>query len=97
MCSTASRSTARISDRGRSRHPAPGATSIVGGDRSSAATTLVLPMVSIDHYDIGDGTPGEVTRKLQGLYNDAVRGRLEKYRHWLTPVWRGNATKAAAE
>jgi branched-chain amino acid aminotransferase len=57
----------------------------------------VLPMVSIDHYDIGDGTPGAVTRKLQQLYNDAVRGKLEKYRHWLTPVWRSNAAKAAAE
>lgn len=47
----------------------------------------VLPIASIDHYEIGEGKPGPVTRQLQKLYFDAVRGKLEKYRHWLTPVY----------
>ncbi len=47
----------------------------------------VLPIASIDHYEIGDGTPGPVTRQLQQLYFDAVRGKLPQYRHWLTPVY----------
>lgn len=47
----------------------------------------VLPIASIDHYEIGDGKPGAVTRQLQKLYFDAVRGKIEKYRHWLTPVY----------
>ena len=48
----------------------------------------VLPMASIDHYDIGDGTPGPITRRLQRMYFDVVRGRIAKYRHWLTPVYK---------
>lgn len=34
----------------------------------SSATTLVLPVVSIDGCQIGDGRPGPVTQKLRTLY-----------------------------
>jgi branched-chain amino acid aminotransferase len=57
----------------------------------------VLPMASIDHYDIGDGTPGPITRRLQSLYFDAARGKLAQYRHWLTPVYADVAAQQAAQ
>lgn len=46
----------------------------------------VTPVNTIDHYDVGDGRPGPITRRLQGLYFDVVQGAVPKYRHWLTPV-----------
>jgi hypothetical protein len=30
---------------------------------------------------------GEITRRLSSLYFDAVRGRSDAYRSWLTPVY----------
>lgn len=46
----------------------------------------VTPITEVDGLKIGEGVPGEVTRKLQKLYEDVVRGRLRKYVDWLTPV-----------
>ncbi|MFC1737335.1 branched chain amino acid aminotransferase, partial [Candidatus Hydrogenedentota bacterium] len=47
----------------------------------------VAPVTQVDGRDIGDGSPGEITMKLQKLYFDIVHGRVEKYRDWLTPVY----------
>ena len=38
----------------------------------SSATTMVLGVVSIDGCLIGDGTPGPITRKLRGLYQERI-------------------------
>ncbi|MEX0738924.1 MAG: D-amino-acid transaminase [Pseudohongiella sp.] len=38
----------------------------------SSATTLVLPVVSIDGKDIADGKPGPVTSKLRRLYIESL-------------------------
>ncbi|WP_426959434.1 aminotransferase class IV [Muricoccus radiodurans] len=57
----------------------------------------VLPINSVDHYDVGTGQPGEMTRELQRLYFEAARGLLPQYRHWLTPVYGTAGTRAAAE
>ena len=38
----------------------------------SSATTMVLGVVSIDGCLIGDGTPGPITRKLKGLYQNRI-------------------------
>lgn len=54
----------------------------------------VSPINAIDHYPVGAGEPGPITRQLQKLYFDVVTGALPKYRHWLTPVY--GATKSAA-
>jgi len=32
-----------------------------------------MPVVSIDGHDIGDGKPGELTRKLRELYIEIAR------------------------
>jgi branched-chain amino acid aminotransferase len=46
----------------------------------------LTPMVSIDDIAIGSGRPGEVTRAIQGVFEDALHGRVERYREWLDVV-----------
>ena len=41
---------------------------------------------SIDNIDVGEGTMGPVTRQLQDMYFDVVRGKSSKYLHWCTPA-----------
>ncbi len=47
----------------------------------------VAPVRSVDRRVLGNGSPGEITRKLQKLYFDIVLGKIDKYRHWCTPVF----------
>lgn len=47
----------------------------------------ISAVVEIDRRTIGSGRPGAVTRQLSQTYFDAVRGRVEAYRDWLTPVY----------
>lgn len=48
----------------------------------------ITPIVEIDGIKIGGGRPGPLTRKIQGLYEDIVRGKIPKYREWLAYVSR---------
>jgi branched-chain amino acid aminotransferase len=43
----------------------------------------VVPVRSVDDRVVGDGAPGPVTRKIQETYKAAVRGELDRYRHWV--------------
>ena len=36
----------------------------------------------IDFRTIGNGKTGSVTRAIQTVYHDAIRGKVEKYQHW---------------
>ncbi len=56
----------------------------------------VQPINSIDHYAVGEGKPGPITKALQALYFDVAKGEYAQYRHWLTPVY-GNAMTVAAQ
>jgi branched-chain amino acid aminotransferase len=47
----------------------------------------LAPVVEIDQRPIGSGKVGPITRRLHNLYFDAVRGRSDAYREWLTPVY----------
>ena len=47
----------------------------------------ISPVVEIDHRPIGEGSVGPVVSRIQKLYFDIVRGRNNKYRDWLTPVY----------
>lgn len=47
----------------------------------------LAPVVEIDRRAIGSGLPGAITRRLHKVYFDAVRGRIEAYRDWLTAVY----------
>ena len=46
----------------------------------------VTAIREVDGRVIGDGTPGPVTRRIQGTFNQAVRGELPQYRRWLSFV-----------
>ena len=46
----------------------------------------VTPIRELDGRLIGAGVRGPITEKLQVIYFDLVRGKLEQYNHWLTPV-----------
>lgn len=47
----------------------------------------VAPVIEVDRRPVGDGSPGEITMKIQKLYFDVVHGKVDKYRHWCTPVY----------
>lgn len=47
----------------------------------------IVAIASIDHYPIGNGSIGPITRRLRNLYFRVVRGEVDKYRHWCTPVY----------
>ncbi len=47
----------------------------------------VTPVLSVDGRDIGDGSIGPITSKLQKLYFDIVKGKNSKYSDWLSPVF----------
>ena len=47
----------------------------------------VQPIVEIDHYTVGDGKVGPLTQRIMDLYFDVAKGKVAKYRRWLTPVY----------
>jgi len=46
----------------------------------------VTPIREYDGRNIGTGSRGPITEKLQKMYFDLVHGRIEKYNDWLTVV-----------
>ena len=48
----------------------------------------VTPVAEIDHRKIGSGEIGEITKKLQKIYADVIRGNNRKYLDWCTPVYK---------
>ncbi len=46
----------------------------------------IMPVGWVDGYQIGDGTPGPITRRVEQLYHDLVRGRDERYPEWRTAI-----------
>lgn len=46
----------------------------------------VAAVTSVDRRPVGDGKMGPVVSKMRELYFDVVRGRVQRYRHWCTPV-----------
>ncbi len=47
----------------------------------------VKPIVEIDRRVVGNGQVGPIGERLVQLYADVVRGRVERYRSWCTPVY----------
>jgi branched-chain amino acid aminotransferase len=46
----------------------------------------VTPIREADGRAIGNGKPGKITKKLQSIFFDIVKGRNKKYESWLTRV-----------
>lgn len=47
----------------------------------------ITPVVELDSYVVGTGSPGDWTQKIHALYLDVVTGGSKKYRDWLTPIY----------
>lgn len=52
----------------------------------TGTATEIAPIASVDRIDIGDGTPGPVTRRLRAAFDAVIAGRDPSRRAWLTPV-----------
>ncbi len=46
----------------------------------------MVPVRELDDRPVGSGKPGEITKALLAVYEDALYGRDERYRDWLDPV-----------
>ncbi|HEY7293429.1 MAG TPA: aminotransferase class IV [Dehalococcoidia bacterium] len=46
----------------------------------------VSPVTHIDHYRVGNGEIGPITRRVQHAYHDAIRAIDTRWLEWLTPV-----------
>jgi branched-chain amino acid aminotransferase len=55
----------------------------------------IAPVGFVDHRKIGDGQPGEITMKIQKLYDQVVRNLDERFAEWRTPVYQPVAQTAA--
>ena len=47
----------------------------------------ITPVISMDGKKIGNGKPGNITKKMMNEYQDIVMFQNEDYSHWLTPVY----------
>ena len=47
----------------------------------------VASITSVDHRPVGSGVMGPVTSAVRDLYFNVVRGNVDAYRHWNTPVY----------
>jgi branched-chain amino acid aminotransferase len=47
----------------------------------------IVAITRVDHRVIGTGKMGPIATELRELYQQVVRGKLAKYKHWNTPVY----------
>lgn len=47
----------------------------------------ISPIVTIDHRKLGTGEVGPIATKLQKLYFDVVKGKVDKYKEWCMPIY----------
>lgn len=47
----------------------------------------VKPIIEIDRRNVGSGHVGSVSTLLMQRYGEVVRGRVERYREWCTPIY----------
>ncbi len=48
----------------------------------------ITAVAEIDHRIVGNGEVGEITRQLQTIYADVIRGNNPKYLSWCTPCYK---------
>ena len=53
-----------------------------------------IGLSEIDFRKVGDGRTGPVTRAIQNVYHDAIRGKVEKYEEWCDYVEEQEKAKA---
>lgn len=73
-------------------------TELFGADECFLTGTAahLTPVTKVDHRKVGDGEIGAVTKRLQALYFDVIRGKNKKYIDWCLPVYGERAQVRAA-
>jgi branched-chain amino acid aminotransferase len=56
----------------------------------SGTAAELVPVREVDDHPVGTGRPGEITKVLQKTFDDAIHGRIERYREWLDVVQPGS-------
>jgi len=57
----------------------------------------ITPVAEIDRRKIGNGEVGEITKKLQEIYSEVIRGNRPKYRDWCTPVYKKSGIRGSSD
>ncbi len=47
----------------------------------------ITPILEVDDRVVGEGSVGKITSHLRRLFRKIMLGEVERYRHWLTPVY----------
>lgn len=47
----------------------------------------MTPVLSVDKYTIGNGETGKITKELHMAYLDVVRGKIDEFKDWVTPIY----------
>lgn len=47
----------------------------------------MTPVLSVDKYTIGNGDTGAITKELHMTYLGVVRGKVEQFKDWVTPIY----------
>jgi branched-chain amino acid aminotransferase len=47
----------------------------------------ITPIIAMDGKKIGNGKPGNITKKMMNVYTDIVMNKNQDYSHWLTAVY----------
>ena len=47
----------------------------------------ITPIIAMDGKKIGNGKPGDITKKMMSEYTDIVMNKNQDYSHWLTAVY----------
>jgi branched-chain amino acid aminotransferase len=48
----------------------------------------IMPAVSVDRLDVGDGKIGPITKAIADIYKKVTRGEDSRFPQWRTPVWK---------
>jgi branched-chain amino acid aminotransferase len=52
----------------------------------TGTAAAVTAITKVDFQNVGNGVMGPITAQLRQLYDDVVRGKVEKYKQWNEPV-----------
>ncbi len=52
----------------------------------SGTAAELTPIREVDNRTIGQGSPGPITQAIRSVFFDAVHGKSEKYKHWLSYI-----------
>jgi branched-chain amino acid aminotransferase len=47
----------------------------------------ITPIIEMDSKQIGNGKPGDITKKMMEVYTEIVMNKNKDYSHWLTEVY----------